>query len=131
VKKIALVTAIAAALLATAAQAAAPTLYPHVYSTRITGVSPAALNGTWNLSLQRTVFLVNKGSAAAVAGRLTIAGSKITFHDTGGPLACKGSQAIGAYTWRLQGTKLTLTRARDTCAGRPLILDKRVFTRVA
>jgi hypothetical protein len=129
-KKIALAATIAA-FLATSAQAAAPTLYPHVYSTRITGVTPAALNGTWNLSLQRTVFLVNKGNAAAVAGRLTIAGNKITFHDTGGPLACKGSQAVGTYTWKLQGTKLTLTKVRDTCGGRPLILNKRVFTRVA
>ena len=130
-KKIAPVTAIAAALLATAAHAAAPTLYPHVYSTRITGASPAALNGTWNLSLQRTVFLVNKGSAPAVAGRLTIAGNKITFHDTGGPFACKGAQAVGTYTWKLQGTKLTLTEVHDTCAGRPLILNRRVFTRAA
>ena len=129
-KKIALAATIAA-FLATAAQAAAPTLHAHVYSTRITGVSPAALNGTWTLSIQRTVFLVNKGTAPAVAGRLTIAGNKITFRDTGGPLACKGAQAVGTYTWKLQGTKLTLTKVRDTCAGRPLILNKRVFTRVA
>jgi hypothetical protein len=130
VKRIVLAATIVACL-ATAAQAAAPTLYPHVYSTRITGVSPAALNGTWNVSIQRTVFLVNKGSAAAVAGRVTIAGNKITFRDTGGPLACKGTQAVGTYTWRLVGPKLTLTKVRDTCGGRPLILNKRVFTRVA
>jgi hypothetical protein len=130
VKKIAFVATIAA-LLATPAQAAAPTLYPHIYSTKVTGARPAALNGTWNLSIQRTVFLVNKGSAPAVAGRLQIVGNRIAFHDTGGSFACKGAQAVGTYTWRLRGTKLTLTRVHDTCAGRPLILNGRVYTRVA
>ena len=129
-RKIALMVTIAA-VLATAAQAAAPTLYPHVYSTRITGLTPAALNGTWNLSIQRTVFLVDKGGAPAVAGTVQVSGNRITFHDAGGPLACKGSQAIGTYTWKLQGTKLTLAKVRDTCAGRPLILNKHAFTRVA
>lgn len=32
------------AFLGTAAQAAEPTLYPHAYSTRITGASPAVLS---------------------------------------------------------------------------------------
>ena len=36
-----------------------------------------------------------------------------------------------AAVWKLQGTKLTLTKVRDTCSGRPLILNKRVFTRVS
>ena len=128
---IALVATGAAAVLAVAAPAATPMLFPHLYSTRITGLTPAALNGTWNLSIQRTLFLVNKGSAPAVAGRVQIAGNRITFHDTGGPLACKGAQAIGTYIWKLQGTKLRLTKVHDTCAGRPLILDGRIFTRVA
>ena len=69
--------------------------------------------------------------ATAAQAALTIAGSKITFRDTGGPLACKGAQAVGTYTWKLQRAKLTLTKVRDTCGGRPLILSKRVFTRVS
>lgn len=129
-KKIVLVTACAAALV-TAAQAAAPSIYPHVYTTRITGASPAALNGTWRLAIQRTTFGVSKGGVPAVAGSVQIAGNKITFHDLAGPLACKGSQAAGTYTWRLAGTTLTMTKVKDTCAGRPQILGGHRFTRVA
>ena len=36
-----------------------------------------------------------------------------------------------AAVWKLEGTKLTLARVRDACSGRPLILNKRVFTRVS
>lgn len=129
-KRIALVAACAAALV-TAAQAAAPTIYPHVYTTKITGVSPAVLNGTWRLAVQRTTFGVAKSGVPAVAGSVKVAGNKITFHDLAGPLACKGAQPIGTYTWKLQGATLTLTKVKDTCAGRSLILAGHHYTKVA
>lgn len=128
-KRIALVAA-CAAMLVTAAQAAAPTIYPHIYTTRIAGVSPAVPNGSWRLVVQKTTFGVAKNGVPAVAGSVQVAGNKITFHDLAGPLSCKGSGAIGTYTWKLQGATLTLTKVHDTCAGRPLILAGRHYTKV-
>jgi hypothetical protein len=58
-----------------------------------------------------------------------IAGNRITFHDLGGPFACRGAQASGVYSWRVTGTRLTLTAVREPCAGRKTILTK-PFTRV-
>jgi hypothetical protein len=93
-------------------------------------VTPAGLNGTWQLTIRRHTFAVTKGGAAAASGSAQIAGARITFRDIGGPLACRGAQASGVYTWRLRGAKLTLARVYDPCLGRRLILG-RSFTRVS
>ena len=125
-KKIALTLTLVTVLAAPAA-ASAGGLWPHVYSTKITGATPAVLNGTWRLSLQKAAFSVTKGGAAALSGSLTIAGNRVTFRDLAGPFACRGSQVTGTYTWRLQGN--TLTPVSDKCTGRRTILT-RPFTLV-
>jgi hypothetical protein len=102
---------------------------PRVYSTKITGATPAVLNGTWRLAVKQGTFSVAKGTALAVSGTVRIAGQRITFHDLAGPFSCRGAQATGVYSWRLSGKRLTLTAVREPCAGRKTILTK-PFTRV-
>jgi hypothetical protein len=127
--------AVATAALAVAATVAAAragnaaSIAPHVYSTKISGAAPAVLNGTWRLAVRSTAFSVTKGATPAVSGSVRIAGNRITFHDLGGPFACRGTQATGVYGWRIAGTRLTLTAVREPCAGRKTILTK-PFTRV-
>jgi len=107
----------------------ASAIAPHAYVARITGAKPAVLNGTWRLTLTTYTFTVNKGAAAAVSGRVRIAGTRITFHDLGGPFACRGAQATGVYSWRVVGKRLTLTAVSEPCAGRRTILTS-PFTQV-
>jgi hypothetical protein len=132
VKSIALATAAFAAAILVAGSAYAagtPTIASHVYSARITGATPPVLNGVWRLAVRPAAFSVTKGSALAVAGSVRIAGNRITFHDLRGPFACRGAQATAVYSWRLSGTRLSLTAVREPCAGRKTILTK-PFTRV-
>ncbi|HZT44895.1 MAG TPA: hypothetical protein VFA24_01845 [Gaiellaceae bacterium] len=123
----ALVAATTVAGPALAADAAA--IAPHVWSARITGASPAVLNGTWRLSIKGGTFAVAKGTALAVGGTVRIAGSRVTFRDLGGPFACRGAQATGVYRWRVNGKRLTMAAVSERCAGRKTILT-RPFTRV-
>jgi hypothetical protein len=122
--------AAAAAAAGSAFGASTAAIAPHVYSTRITGATPAVLNGTWRLAVNKTTFGVAKGKTPAVSGSVRIAGNRITFHDLAGPFACHGAQATAVYTWRVSGARLTLTAVREPCAGRKSILT-RPFTRVA
>jgi hypothetical protein len=126
-----LLTALAVAAVSAPPAVGSPAsaIAPHAYVARIAGAEPAVLNGTWRLTLTTSAFTVNKGATAAVAGRVRIAGNRITFHDLGGPFACRGAQASGVYSWRVTGTRLTLTAVREPCAGRKTILTK-PFTRV-
>ncbi len=48
-------------------------------------------------------------------GRLRVAGRRLTFTD-GSVAACPG--VAGRYTWRLRGSALRVSGARDACAGR-------------
>jgi hypothetical protein len=121
---------LAAALAGTSTAASSATgLWPHVYSATITGAPAAPLNATWRISILRTSFATTRNGAAAAAGSVQILGNRITFRDVGGPLACRGAQAVGAYTWRVSGSNLSFARVKDTCVGRRTILAH-VFTRV-
>jgi hypothetical protein len=129
VKLISLALAATAPLAAAAAAAPSTTgLWPHVYSTTISGSASAALNATWRISIRRSTFATTRNGAVAASGSVVIAGNRITFHDLGGPLACKGAQAVGRYAWHLNGARLTFTRLADPCPGRRTILA-RAFTR--
>jgi hypothetical protein len=123
----ALVAAAAAAAPAPAGSAAS--IAPHVYATKITGATPAVVNGTWRLTVDPTAFSVTKGTALAVVGSARIAGNRITFRDVAGRFASRGAQATAVYSWRVTGTRLTLTAVREPCTGRKTILTKR-FIRV-
>jgi hypothetical protein len=121
--------ALAAATAAPAIGSPVSSIAPHAYVTRIAGATPTVLNGTWRLSLTTATFAVDRGTTAAVSGRVRIAGNRITFHDLGGPFSCRGAQATGVYSWRVAGKRLTLTPVREPCAGRRTILTK-PFTRI-
>jgi opacity protein-like surface antigen len=119
VKKLALAAVLAVALLTIApAEAVSPNLSPHVFTAKITGATPAILNGTWRLAINKPGFAVNKDGRAAIIGTVTIAGNRVTFRDGAGPLACRGAQRVGTYTWRITGKRLTLSRVSDACVGR-------------
>jgi hypothetical protein len=76
------------------------------------------LNGTWRLAINSPGFSVNKDGRAAVIGRVQIIGNRVTFQDGTGPLACRGAQKSGTYTWRVAGKRLSFTRVKDACVGR-------------
>jgi hypothetical protein len=105
-------------------------LYPHLYSTKITGSKIGLLNATWQLSIRKTVFGLKRNGGTAVVGSVVIAGNRITFHDFGGPLACRGAQINGSYTWKVTGTKLAFGRLSDSCIGRRGVLAH-TLTRIA
>ena len=126
----AVATAVAlAAVTAAPATGSAAAIGPHVYSTKIVGATPAVLDGTWRLTVNRRSFSVAKGAMLAVSGTARIVGNRITFHDLGGPFSCRGAQATGVYSWRVSGKRLTLTAVREPCTGRKTILTK-PFTRI-
>ena len=118
-----------AAVAAAPATGSAAAIGPHVYSTKIVGATPAVLDGTWRLTVNRRSFSVAKGTMFAVSGTARIVGNRITFHDLGGPFSCRGAQATGVYSWRVSGKRLTLTAVREPCTGRKTILTK-PFTRI-
>jgi len=128
-KRMLLVSAIAGTL-AVGAGAAANPLWTHVYRTTIKGAAPAALNGSWVMTLTPTTFTVAKtGQRLAVGGTLSYSGNRVTFRDAAGPVACRGTQAVGTYSWSLVGNRLTLRPVKDSCSGRKAILTNG-FTRV-
>jgi hypothetical protein len=126
---VATAVALAAVTAAPATGSPAASIGPHVYSTKIVGATPAVLDGTWRLTVNRRSFSVAKGAMLAVSGTARIVGNRITFHDLGGPFSCRGAQATGVYSWRVSGKRLTLTAVREPCTGRRTILTK-PFTRI-
>jgi hypothetical protein len=124
----ALVLALAGSLTALAASAAVG-LSPGVYVTRVTGATPAPLNGTWRLGFKGTHFTITRNGKPAAAGRATISGRRVVFRDTAGSYRCPPSQAVGTYRWSLRRSSLTLSVVRDDCSGRKAILTNG-FTRV-
>lgn len=107
------------AVTATAAWAA---LAPATYVTKISGATPALLNGTWRLTLTQKRFAITRNRQPAIAGSVAITAKKITFHDLSGPFKCAASQAVGTYGWHIHGNSLTLTAVKDPCAGRKAVL---------
>jgi hypothetical protein len=123
VRRIALAAATLGAMICVGSAApGGEAIYPHLYSTKITGSKNALLNATWLLSLRRTVFGLKRSGGTAVVGSVTFAGNRITFHDLGGPISCRGAQVKGVYRWKLTGAKLAFTRLSDACVGRRSVL---------
>ena len=101
-----------------------PTSLTGIYVAKVAGKSPARLNGTWYLTIEGDVLYVlqKKGVGVVITGNAAFSGRKMTFQKESGPGACKGSQAVGRYTWGLKGKTLTFHRLADTCALRRTIL---------
>ena len=105
-----------------------------IYVTNVRGKTPANLNGDWAIRFQKSGEYeiqkrVGNSGQLLVTGHAKIAGSKITFQKETGPAACKGSQAVGRYSWSLKGKTLKLTRLADKCVGRRTVLGG-TFTKV-
>jgi hypothetical protein len=122
--------AVSAAALAAGSASAAVGLSPGLYVTKVTGATPAPLNGTWRLAFKGKNFTITRNGKPAVAGRVTISGRRVVFHDTAGSYRCPPAQAVGTYRWSLRRNSLTLSVVRDDCSGRKAILTNG-FTRVA
>jgi hypothetical protein len=96
-------------------------------------VGPVALapHADWLLSIaQSRAFAIARNGKVVVGGKVKIKGSRLTFHEVVGPIACKGAQATGVYSFSLSGKTLKLKRVRDSCQGRILVLTSRAFTKV-
>lgn len=106
---------------------AAAALEPGVYRARISGASPAVLNGTWRITLGAPTtgyFRITRNNSIAVEGTIKIRGNRITFSDFFGPFRCKGTQYRGTYRWTLNGKALTLRVVSDACTGRRAVLSR-------
>jgi hypothetical protein len=88
--------------------------------------SISVLNGVWLLNVAANggykIVKEPTTSQVLISGISTVSGHSLTFTDMGGPLACKGSQASGTYSFTLSGKKLTLKIVKDKCAGRAYVL---------
>jgi hypothetical protein len=129
VRRLALAVACAGITLAATASAAGPSLSPHVWGVKVSGAPAPLFNATWLLGIQQPAFTVTRNRALGVRGTVKIAGNQITLRDISGPLACKGVQATGRYTWKIHGAKLSFTRLADKCIGRRTLMTA-IYTRV-
>jgi hypothetical protein len=132
--KTTLIALVAGAMLLGSAVAAASGSIAGTYTTTVKGVSPANLRGDWAILIAKTgAYQIAKragnSGSVLVVGHAKIKGRSITFQKETGPAACKGSQAVGRYTWSLKGKTLTFKRLADRCTGRRTVLGGK-FTKV-
>jgi len=105
-----------------------------IYVTTIKGKTPSPLNGDWAIRFTKSGEYeiqkrVGNNGQLLVTGHGRLAGAAFTFQKETGPAACKGSQAVGRYSWSLKGKTLKLTRLADKCVGRRTVLGG-TFTKV-
>ena len=62
-----------------------------------------------------------------VEGKYVVKDDRIEFNDQSGPIACAPDQT-GAYTWKLEAKKLTLTAVKDPCSARMSALTSQPWT---
>lgn len=98
------------------------------YKTTISGQTPAALNGSWQVGWSGGKETISHSGAVVVSGHYAVAGNRITMSRESGPLACTGG--TGVYSWSLRGKLLTLKVVKDGCAGRKLILTSHPLHKV-
>jgi Protein kinase domain len=96
-----------------------------MYETRISGATAedAGLTGTWRVRFLPggTVRAIWNG-VNVVRGKMSTAGTRVTFTDVAGSEACFGPETTGVYRWALQGGRLTFTPLRDRCRPRRIVL---------
>jgi hypothetical protein len=130
-KRLAIVTALIAALAMSAVALASSTL-SGTFKTTITGSGAntlhGALDGTWKVSFKNGTYKVSDNGKAITKGKYTITGSTVSLTDKSGTGKCAGT---GMYKFKLKGKKLTFTKVSDTtaCAGRTGVLAHK-FTKI-
>jgi hypothetical protein len=101
---------------------------PGTYATRIVGTGSPLLDASWRVQLSAHDYRIVRNGRLAVSGKLLVAGTTVTFTDTGGPVKCRAAVAVGSYTYSFlknDGTTyLRLRVRRDLCAGRRAVLTK-------
>ena len=117
------ITVTVSVVLSLAAVALAAAALRGTYKTTITGHAlGGAVNGSWTINFSSPDYTVTDNGTAVVHGKYSISGTKITFNDKSGRAACP---TPGIYSYRLNGSKLKLTRVSDSlakCAGRVTVL---------
>jgi opacity protein-like surface antigen len=125
------VAAVLLALLALCAVASAAGSLGGTYQTKI-GSKPLGgkLKGTWTIKFSHGIYVVSDNGNAAVRGKYTISGSKVSLGHETGPLACPSS---GSYTFTISGKRLRFTHpsaGAKACAGRAIVLAGH-FTKIS
>ena len=127
---VAAAVALAAVTAAPATGSPAASIGPHVYSTKIAGATPAVLDGTWRLTVNRRSFSVTKGATLAVVGHRP---DRRQPHHLPRPRRALLAAAVPRRPASTRGAsaakRLTLTAVREPCTGRKTILTK-PFTRI-
>jgi hypothetical protein len=97
------------------------------------GDAPAALAflaGDWTMEIEADGgAIVTHESGQTVVGRITVAGSELTFRDIGGQLACLSPTESGRYTWAETATTLEFALVSDGCDGRRFVLLHKEWTK--
>jgi hypothetical protein len=102
-KRLAAFLAVGAVMALTPAALAGGTL-SGTYMTTISGDSSlgGGLNGIWVIKLTKGHYKVTNNGKAAVSGKDTIKGHKITFHDKSGPDKCPSTGEVQVQADREQ-----------------------------
>ena len=104
-----------------------------VYQVTIKG-SAAQLNGTWRISFAPNgAYVVVKApntKTMLIGGSSSTSGATVKMTDKTGPAACTGNTATAKYKWSLSGKSLKLTKVKDACAPRAVILATAPLTKV-
>lgn len=84
--------------------------------------------GSWIIALHDGGhFVVTHNGREVVQGPYVVSGNQVTLTaGDSGPYACR---TTGSYTWQMSNDRLTLTRVRDQCDGRAMVLTTRPLTR--
>jgi hypothetical protein len=125
-KRLAIATALIAALAMSAVALASSTL-SGTFKTTITGSGAntlhGTLDGTWKISFKNGTYKVTDNGHAAVNGHYKLKGSTISLTDKAGPAKCSGT---GKYKFQLKGKTLKFTTISEPCAGRQGVLTHKL-----
>jgi hypothetical protein len=128
-KRLAIVSSVAAALLLASVALAAVKLHGTYKTTITNGVVGGVLKGPWTIKFNRPNYTVSEDGIVEVRGKYALKGHAITFHDKTGRDACPGA---GKYTAHLRGRTVTFSLTSDpnpNCLGRRTVLGG-TFTKV-
>lgn len=93
------------------------------YKTKVTSNALGGhLKGTWTIKLKSPTYTISDSGTVVVRGKYSSKGTRITFKDKGGLVACSNP---AVYSYAQTGNQLHFTKVTDSatrCPGRILIL---------
>jgi hypothetical protein len=115
------------------------------YSTTLSGLTPASLNGRWTIKLglynnatnyaqgRYGDYVISQDGTVMERGTFQFGGSRFAnffLTDTGGPARCPDKTLYPApYQVTYSSSALKLEPKRDTCIHRRIVLSAKLFTR--